>query len=175
MKNPPRGEWTRSPGAAELLPGVAEAVARLNSEGFGTVVVSNQSAVSRGVMTLGEVKAVNRRMEELLAAEGARLDLVLFCPHVDSDGCECRKPKPGMLLEGARRLSIDPGDSFMFGDSPRDILAGRAAGSTPVYVFGNCYEDEALQALRLRPPMAFPGLLDAAAFITGSRDARPGG
>ena len=173
VKNPPRGAWTRSPGAVELLPGAAEGVARLNRNGFWTVAVSNQSGVARGVMTMDELKAVNARMEDLLEAEGAHLDLVLFCPHVDSDGCGCRKPKAGMLLTGALTLSLELKGSFMLGDSPRDILAGRAAGCTSLYVFGDSYEDEAVEALRLKPRAAFPGLPEAVEFIIGLRDAHP--
>ena len=172
-RNPPRRDWTRAPEAIELLPGAAGAVSRLNRCGFATVLVTNQSAVSRGIMTMEEVEAVNRRMEELLAREGAHLDLTFFCPHVDADGCECRKPKPGMILRGARELSVDLASSFMLGDSPRDILAARAAGCTPVYVFGNCYEDQAVEALRLKPAAAFPGLSEAADFVAGKADDRP--
>jgi D-glycero-D-manno-heptose 1,7-bisphosphate phosphatase len=122
------------PDGVRLFPGAARAVRKLNEAGWATVVVTNQSGVARGLFTREDVDAVHARLAELLAAEGARLDLVLYCPHHPEHGggelgvrCDCRKPEPGLLLQAARRLGLDLRASWTIGDSQRDLEAGRRA------------------------------------------------
>ncbi|CAN5351022.1 HAD family hydrolase [soil metagenome] len=115
--------------ALELLPGVASALASLRDDGFLLVVVSNQPDVARGSTTLEAVEAINDRLVQALP-----IDLVLVCYHDDADDCACRKPRPGLLVEGSRRLGIDLAHSYMVGDRWRDIDAGRAAGCVTVFV-----------------------------------------
>ena len=116
--------------ATRLLPGAAAAVARLNRAGIPVVLVTNQSAVARGLLDEDGLARIHARMAELLAAEDAHLDLVLHCPHHPefTAACPCRKPEPGMLLEGAERLGLDLERSWMVGDAARDLEAGRRAG-----------------------------------------------
>lgn len=115
------------PDGVELLPGVIDALKTLKSHGYLLIIVSNQSAVGRGMHPLEAIDAVNARMEQLLAAEGVQLDAILYCPHAPEEKCECRKPKPGLLLEAARRFNLDLAQSVMIGDAVRDIEAGIAA------------------------------------------------
>jgi len=107
----------------EILPGVAEALALLEEHGFSRIVVTNQPDVARGTLTHAVVEAIHRYLLERLP-----LDAVLTCYHDDADGCGCRKPKPGLLLEAAARYGIDLHRSFLVGDRWRDIGAGEAAG-----------------------------------------------
>jgi D-glycero-D-manno-heptose 1,7-bisphosphate phosphatase len=123
------------PAGVRLYPGAARAVRALNAAGLPVVLVTNQSGVARGMFAEADVHAVHARLAELLRAEGARLDLVLFCPHHPREGlspyrvpCECRKPAPGMYLAGARALGLDLAHSAVVGDSERDLEAGRRAG-----------------------------------------------
>jgi D-glycero-D-manno-heptose 1,7-bisphosphate phosphatase len=118
------------PAGVVLLPGVAEAIARLRAAGFVTVVVSNQSGVARGLFAPAAVHAVNQRMAELLLAAHpqAHLDAIYFCPHGPTDGCLCRKPLPGLFQHAAQELALALPDSICFGDSERDLVAGTAAG-----------------------------------------------
>jgi D-glycero-D-manno-heptose 1,7-bisphosphate phosphatase len=133
--------YLSDPAQVELLPGVAEAVRLAREAGFAVVVVSNQSGVARGLHQESDVRAVNRRMEELLAAEGAVLDLISYCPHHPLVGedpayrrlCQCRKPRPGQLLRAAWRLDLDLQRSAMIGDQLVDLHAGAAAG-VPAYL-----------------------------------------
>ena len=118
-----------------LFPGAAAAVRELNRADFSVVLVTNQSGVARGLFTEDDVEAVHARLAALLAAEGARLDLVLYCPHHPREGaapyltaCECRKPAPGMVLAAARLLDLDLARSFVVGDAERDLESGRRAG-----------------------------------------------
>ena len=128
----PEGDYVKGPEELELLPGAAEAVALLNREGLRVVVVTNQRGVARGLMTLEDVAAVHAALERGLAAAGAHLDAIFFCPHERGE-CDCRKPGTG-LFEQAREAEpdIDFSRSVMVGDAPSDVEAGRAAGMLTV-------------------------------------------
>jgi D-glycero-D-manno-heptose 1,7-bisphosphate phosphatase len=113
----------------EVVPGVAEACATLRGAGFLLVVVTNQPDIARGTRTREDVEALNRRLAALLPLDDFRV-----CPHDDRDGCDCRKPSPGLLLAAARDRSIDLRRSVMVGDRWRDIESGRRAGCRTVFV-----------------------------------------
>ena len=118
----------------EFADGALAALRRLREAGFTVVVVSNQSCVSRGYASLEQVQAVMDRMVAEVSAAGGALAGVYWCPHVDADGCACRKPKPGLLEQAAAELSLRPERAFMVGDSERDVAAGRAKGCTTLLV-----------------------------------------
>jgi histidinol-phosphate phosphatase family protein len=126
--------YVRDPRDVTLLPGVTAALREARAMGFELVVVSNQSGVARGIITEADLAAVEARFEELLAAEGVTLDLVLFCKHGPDDGCRCRKPLPGLLLDAATARDLDLSRSVMVGDKESDIAAGRAAGCITILV-----------------------------------------
>ncbi|MEQ1894981.1 MAG: HAD family hydrolase [Planctomycetota bacterium] len=118
-----------------LLPGAAAAVGRLNERGLAVIVVTNQSGIARGLFGERELAEVHARLGQELARAGARLDDVLYCPHHPSEGappwrrhCECRKPAPGLVLEAARRHELGLAESWMIGDSLRDLECGARAG-----------------------------------------------
>ena len=123
----------------ELLPGVAEAIRQINERGYLAVVATNQPVIARGEVTVDQLREIHNKMETLLGNEGAYLDAIYFCPHHPDKGfpnevaelkreCDCRKPKPGMLLKAAKDLNIDLQQSWMVGDGKNDIEAGKAAG-----------------------------------------------
>ena len=123
----------------ELLPGVAEAVWAINRSGYLAVVATNQPVITRGEVTAPQLEEIHAKLETLLGAEGAYLDGIYYCPHHPHKGyegevpelkidCDCRKPKPGLLLRAAEELNIDLSRSWMVGDGEADILAGKAAG-----------------------------------------------
>ena len=127
----------------ELLPGVAEAIKKINKSGYLAVVVTNQPVIARGEVTFEGLETIHNKMETLLGKEGAYLDAIYFCPHHPHSGyegevkelkvdCDCRKPKPGMLLKAAEELNIDLSQSYMVGDGENDIKAGKAAGCKTV-------------------------------------------
>jgi D-glycero-D-manno-heptose 1,7-bisphosphate phosphatase len=113
----------------ELEDGAEEACAALRAAGFLLVVVTNQPDIARGKQTREGVERIHERLREALP-----LDEIGVCPHDDFDGCACRKPLPGMLLDAAARLSIDLAASFLVGDTWRDIEAGRRAGCMTVVI-----------------------------------------
>lgn len=130
---PPEGEYVTSPAGLVLLPGAATAVARLNAAGIRTVLVTNQSWLSRSPGSAERYAAIHARLTQLLAAEGARLDAAYHCPHAPAT-CDCRKPLPGMLQRAARELRIGLGQSVIIGDRDTDLMAGWAAGTSAILV-----------------------------------------
>ena len=116
------------------IPGSLEAIARLSQHGYRIVVVTNQSGISRKKLTIDDLNAIHQKMMTHLAQFGGSIEAIVFCPHGPRQGCECRKPKPGMLFEIANRLNISLKDVYCIGDSQRDIDAALAAGAKPVLV-----------------------------------------
>lgn len=129
----PEGEYVTSPEELVLLPGAARALARLNAAGIRTVLITNQSWLSRPWGNPARYAGIQERLAQLLAAEGARLDAAYHCPHAPGT-CECRKPQPGMLRRAARELGIRLDQSVMIGDRDTDLMAGRAAGALTILV-----------------------------------------
>ncbi len=122
--------YNGDPERVELMPGAREAVQRLRAAGVATAVVSNQSGVGRGTITMDDVEAVNRRVEDLIGPLGPWI----VCPHAPADGCGCRKPAPGMVLRAAEVLGVPPGRCALIGDIGSDMDAARAAGVRGVLV-----------------------------------------
>jgi D-glycero-D-manno-heptose 1,7-bisphosphate phosphatase len=122
------GEYVTRWEEMQILPGAPEAIAQLNQAGFRVIVVSNQRCVAKGLITAADLEALHRRLCEVLATAGARIDAIYHCPHELQPPCLCRKPQPGMLLEAARAHHIDLTASWMIGDSDIDVEAGRNAG-----------------------------------------------
>lgn len=131
--------FLRKPEQLELLDGVAEAIRRINRSGYLVIVVTNQPVIARGEVTWKELDVIHRKLETLLGEERAYLDDIFVCPHHPDKGfpgerpeykidCQCRKPKPGLLLKAAEKYNIDLADSWMIGDDSRDDGAGKAAG-----------------------------------------------
>jgi D-glycero-D-manno-heptose 1,7-bisphosphate phosphatase len=126
-----------------LLPAAAQAIRRVNSLGFLAVVVSNQPGVAKGKCDFAFLEALDHRLRWELARHGAHLDAIYYCLHhpeaqVESLrlSCDCRKPQPGLLLRAARELGIDLSRSYMVGDLPTDVAAGRAAGCRTILLNG---------------------------------------
>jgi D-glycero-D-manno-heptose 1,7-bisphosphate phosphatase len=120
--------YPRHPDQVRLLPGVTEGLAACRKAGFRLAIISNQSGVGRGYFDADAVQAVHQRLLDLLQAEGVRIDDAQYCLHAPEDQCACRKPSPLMIQRSARRLGADPSMSFMIGDKPSDVEAGRRAG-----------------------------------------------
>lgn len=130
----PDGEYVERPQDLRLLPGAAEGVRALNRAGVWTGVVTNQRGVALGRMSAEDLAAVNERLIELLARDGAVLDAIYSCTHASGE-CECRKPRPGMLLQAqAEHPALDFARAAIVGDSLSDIQAGRAVGVRTVLI-----------------------------------------
>lgn len=126
--------FPKDPAEVELIPGAASAIRRLRALGLRAAVISNQSGIGRGYLTPEDVARVNARLAELLAAEGAALDGLYYCPHAPEDGCACRKPQRTLLDLAAADLGGDLARSFFVGDKKDDVDAGRNVGATTFLV-----------------------------------------
>jgi D-glycero-D-manno-heptose 1,7-bisphosphate phosphatase len=122
--------YNADPARVVPVPGVERALARLRTAGVPLALVSNQSGVARGLMTMAQVHTVNRRLEDLVGPLGPWL----VCPHGPDDGCDCRKPAPGLVLAAAAALGVDAADCVVIGDIGADVEAAQAAGARAILV-----------------------------------------
>ncbi len=157
-----------------FIPGVPDAIRRLNEAGFLVVVVTNQSGVARGYFNTDAVARLHEHLQERLRRDGAHVDAFYTCPHHPTAGigsyrteCDCRKGRPGMLLEAARDLRIDLARSYMVGDKKADIEAGERAGCTAILVLTGYGAQEAGQN---NDALVFPALPAAVDFIIAQTD-----
>ena len=127
-------EYCADPDLVQLLPGVAEGLRSLRQAGYRVVVVTNQSGIGRGYFDTETLQRVNNRLREDLRREGADYDALYYCPHAPEEDCQCRKPKPGLLLRAASELDIDLASSYTLGDRDLDVKAGKAAGTKTILV-----------------------------------------
>ena len=129
----------------ELIDGVAQAIKKINASGYLAIVVTNQPVIARGEVTVPQLQEIHNKMETQLGLEGAYLDAIYYCPHHPHKGyagevpelkidCDCRKPKPGMLLKAAKDFNIDLNQSYMIGDGENDVKAGIAAGCKSILI-----------------------------------------
>ena len=116
------------------IAGSLEAITRLNHSGYTVVVASNQSGLARDYFTIETLSAIHKKMDEQLSKIGGRVDAIFYCPHGPDDGCDCRKPKPGMLLEIGQRFNVPLKDVVFIGDSISDIKAASSASAKPMLV-----------------------------------------
>lgn len=156
-----------------FLPRAAQALARLAKLDLLIIVVSNQPGIAKRKFTATHLDAMTRKMLALARAAGGRIDAVYYCRHHPQAAlplyrkkCDCRKPKPGLLLEALRDWDIDPVGTYMVGDGASDILAGKAAGSTTLFLSDRkCYVCDELSRLNARPDYLTSDLLEAAEVI----------
>ena len=150
------------------LPGSIQAIVRLSRQGVRVIVITNQSAVNRGMIPLAELQAIHNELRAEVSDQGGRIDDILFCPHRPDEHCGCRKPLPGMILEACKRHGIDAKNSVMIGDSAKDIMAGRAAGCAAAVLVRTGNADSAIRTLSEnghRPDRILADLAAAADWI----------
>ena len=123
-----RSDYVRDWSQVKILPEAIHALTFSEMKNYKIVIVTNQSAVGRGLISLESATEINRRLVNLIRHQGGQVDGVFMCPHKPDDGCFCRKPKPGLLLQAAKELSLDLRRSWMIGDAWSDVLAGQTAG-----------------------------------------------
>jgi D-glycero-D-manno-heptose 1,7-bisphosphate phosphatase len=133
------------PDQLELIPGAGLALKRLQDADWGICVVSNQSGVARGYFDMEQLAKVHRRLEEMLTRFDVRLNGIYLCPHSPDDGCNCRKPLPGMVHQAMAEHGFDPRQAWMVGDKEVDVGLGHAVGAKSILVrtgYGKRYESE---------------------------------
>jgi len=176
-QRPPEGLYVTRWADFHILPGVADAIALLNQASFSVAVVTNQRCVAKGLITEAELDDMHQRMIDSLAAAGATVDAVYYCPHEFEPPCECRKPAPGMLLTAARSHAINLGTSWMIGDSDIDIQAGSNAGCKTARLPGanSSVDSDGRPVAQCPADIVAPSLLEAVREILAREavDAHP--
>ena len=124
-------QYIKSPAEWKPIPGSLEAIARLTQGGWRIAVATNQSGIARGLFDMSTLNAIHTEMHRAVGQAGGRIDAIFFCPHASDSNCECRKPRPGLLLEIASRFGVELKGVPMIGDSLRDVAAAAAAGAQP--------------------------------------------
>lgn len=127
-------EYIKSPSEWKPIKGSLDAIARLSQAGWRVIVATNQSGMARGLFDVAGLNAIHDAMHRAVVQAGGRIDAIFFCPHAPDAGCECRKPRPGMLREIAERMNVDLAEVPVIGDSLRDLQAAAAAGARPFLV-----------------------------------------
>jgi len=127
-------EYIKTPDEWVPIPGSLKAIADLNRAGHSVVIATNQSGLARGLYTEYDLQQIHKKMQKLLAEEGGHIEAIFYCPHHPDDQCDCRKPKPGLLLQIAEKFHINLTDALMVGDAARDIAAAKAAHCPAVLV-----------------------------------------
>ncbi len=160
------GGYVTRPEDLELLPGVADALARLHRAGWPMIVFTNQAGIGRGRFTAETLDLIHAKLRAEIAVAGGEIRAIYFCPHHPDDGCECRKPLPGMLLQAAREHHFDLAQCYAIGDTPRDIHAAHAAGCRAILVLtGHTSAFDAAEFPAPHPDYILPDLSAAADMI----------
>ena len=167
--NENRRDYVKSWDQFEFLPGALASLRRLANTPYAIVVLSNQSAINRGLVSWAEVNAINDRMLREIKQAGGRIDGVYVCPHCPDEACDCRKPKPGLLYQAADELGIDLASSYLVGDALCDMQAALTARCVPLLVLTGRGKEELVRAhdARVVDFVYFPDLLQAVDFILG--------
>jgi D-glycero-D-manno-heptose 1,7-bisphosphate phosphatase len=121
-------DYIKSWAETVFIPGSLEAIARLTTAGFSIILITNQSALNRGLMSPDGLSYILAKLTRTVLEHGGRITDVFYCPHTPDEDCDCRKPLPGLIHQACRRYDIDLSSAAMIGDSARDIECGRAAG-----------------------------------------------
>ena len=152
------------PKNVQLTMGAGRALGRMKNAGYRLIVISNQSGIARGLFEEKDLLPVNRQIQTLLAPYRVKVDAFYYCPHGPDDGCECRKPMPGMILRAARDHAVDPQISWMIGDILNDVEAGNRAGCRTIHI-DNGNETEWIRSDYRQPLYTVRDLAEAADII----------
>lgn len=160
--------YIKSPDQLELFPGVPEALARLNRAGARLILVTNQSGIARGLLSQGDLAAIHAKLTHMLNRAGASLEAIYFCPHHPDEGCDCRKPKRGMIDQAVRERGVDLERAYLIGDHMRDIELAKRVGARSILVTTGVVrpqESEGLKATGLDPDWIASSMTEAADWL----------
>jgi len=159
----------------QFLPGAIPALAELSQLDLPIIVVTNQAAINRGLVSARTVEDIHHRMTAAITAAGGRIDGVFYCPHRPDEDCLCRKPRPGLLLQAAKKMGVQLTGSYMVGDAATDLLAGSRTGADTFLVLTGRGLRQVIPAFQLmcRPFKIVRDLSDAVLHILETEHARP--
>jgi D-glycero-D-manno-heptose 1,7-bisphosphate phosphatase len=157
----PEHDYVRRVSDFRIVPGVADAVARLTAAGLLVMVVTNQRGIARKLVEIAEVERMHQKLQETVEQAKGKIERFYICPHDHGDGCDCRKPSPGMLLRAQRDYCLDLRNSWMVGDTESDVEAGRRAGCRTILISPTSGEN----VLGVQPDYRAASLSDAVDHI----------
>jgi D-glycero-D-manno-heptose 1,7-bisphosphate phosphatase len=169
-------DYIKTANEFRFIPNSAEAIALLCKSGFEVILITNQSMIHRGISTLGHLEAIFEKMSAGIQAKGGQIKDIFYCPHGPDEGCACRKPKPGLILQALDRYGIDPATAFMVGDSAKDIGCARNAGvghALLVLTGNGSQARETLINADTPPDYTAPDLMAAAQWIIQTQGYSP--
>ena len=150
-RNPPNKGYVRKWAEFTFIPNSRKAIRELTESGYRIVVVTNQSGIGRGLYSEEDLADIHARMVAEINKTGGKIDAVYYCPHHPDAGCECRKPKPGMLIRAAREHNIELSNAHLIGDVPTDIEAGQRAGVTTFLVLTGLGQESYSHYINTKP------------------------
>ena len=148
-----------------FIDGSIEALKRLTNAGYKIYVVSNQGGISKGYFTQADLDRLNERMLSEIEKGGGRIDELYYCPHHDEDNCECRKPKTGMIEKAISKTKVDLKNTFIIGDSLRDVEAGKKMGMKTIFVLSGKTQLDKIKDSPIQPDSIKKDLLEAVDWI----------
>jgi len=132
-----KDDYVKSVKELEIFPDIGEEILKLKMKGFLIIVITNQSVINRKIITIKELEKIHLTIQKYLVKKKTSIDKFYFCPHKPNENCDCRKPKPGLILQAMNEFSIDASKSWMIGDSKTDIQAGKKAGCKTILLKKN--------------------------------------
>ena len=152
------------------VPGSMNAIAKLKRHNYKVVIATNQSGIARSLFTLDTVNILHQHMLDEIKQAGGTLDGIFMCPHKPEDNCDCRKPKPGLLLQAAKKFNIKPEEILMIGDSIRDILAAKNCGAQAMFIKTKQKKENDLLAVQKEGVPVFESLAEAVDIICSTQN-----
>jgi D-glycero-D-manno-heptose 1,7-bisphosphate phosphatase len=163
-----RADHVKSWSEFKFLPGAKSGLVTLSRLGLPIIIATNQAVIGRGIVSASVVEEIHQRMVDEITAFGGRIDRVLYCPHCPEDKCDCRKPKPGMLLRAATEMDLDLSQSYLIGDAASDVQAGQQVGCHTCLVLTGQGVEQLIPALHFAAGYFFAvarNLMEAANYI----------
>lgn len=170
--NEDRDDYVKNLRELKIFPNVPESVKRLNDAGFEVIVISNQQGVAKGLISENELREIQKEITRQVEAVGGKISAFYYCKHLASEGCSCRKPRPGLLMAAARDRNIDLSETVFIGDHERDILAGKNAGCKTILVLTGALTRQAAENLECKPDYMADDLSDAVDYMLRHSEKR---
>ena len=167
--------YINDPKLVELLPYVIEGLKMLKNLGFILIIVTNQSGIKRGYFDEDTLQRIHHKILHLLKEKGIEIDAIYYCPCLPDEGCECRKPNPGMIVQATEEFNIDLKKSYIIGDSWMDIGAGKSVGCTSILLFGREKDLSKLKKMNIAPDYIAKDFMDAVNYIIKQEKHKRGG
>jgi histidinol-phosphate phosphatase family protein len=150
-RNPPNKGYVRKWAEFTFIPNARKAIRELTESGYRIIVITNQAGIGRGLYSEQSLTDIHSRMVAEISKTGGTIDAVYYCPHHPDAGCECRKPKPGMLIRAAREHNIELSNAYLIGDVPTDIEAGQRVGTTTLLVLTGLGQESYSHYINTKP------------------------